>query len=386
MRLAFRIALRFLSSNKGQTILIALGIGIGISVQIFIGSLIQGLQKSLIDATIGQSSHITVQAADKNEPLQNYQNIQDNITKHFPEVTAITSTLSKGAFLTYEDANEQILFRGFELGNANNIYRFEDALIDGRMPMEEEVIIGKVLFEENKIRLNDTIDIMTAEGKVTPVTVVGVFDLKVTAINQSWVIGDIQLAQSVFGFDPDQGTALEMQISEPFTASELAASMSIELKDTTLKVTNWKDANEQLLSGLSGQSSSSLIIQVFVVISVVLGIASVLAITVLQKSKQLGILKAMGINDRNASLVFLFQGFLLGIIGGFVGIGLGLGLLWSFTTFALKPDGTPVVPIYINTSFIALSGFIAVAASTLASIIPAMKSKKLSPIEVIRNG
>ena len=145
-------------------------------------------------------------------------------------------------------------------------------------------------------------------------------------------------------------------------------------------------SNEQLLSGLTGQSTSSLMIQVFVVISVVLGIASVLAITVLQKSKQIGILKAMGINDRTSSYIFLSQGFILGVLGGILGIIFGIGLLFIFSNFALNPDGTPVVPIFINPMFIGLSGLIAILASTGASIIPALKSKKLSPIEVIRNG
>ncbi|MBN2222212.1 MAG: ABC transporter permease, partial [Vallitaleaceae bacterium] len=75
MRLAFRIALRFLSSNKGQTALIVLGIAIGISVQIFIGSLIEGLQASLLDSTIGRSSHITIEANKKNDPVLDYNEV-----------------------------------------------------------------------------------------------------------------------------------------------------------------------------------------------------------------------------------------------------------------------------------------------------------------------
>lgn len=386
MRLAFRIALRFLSSNKGQTILIALGIGIGISVQIFIGSLIQGLQVSLVDATIGQASHITLQQTEKTDPIEDYMLIEDNILDQFLEVTAISPTLSSGAFLLYGDAYEQILFRGFELNKANEIYDLEEALVDGKMPDEGEVLLGRLIFEDNNIQLKDTIEILTPDGDLTEVVVSGVFDLKVSAVNSSWVIGDLSLAQTIFGFDENQVTAIEMQIVEPFDATEVSVAMTEQLKNESITIVNWKEANEQLLSGLSGQTTSSLIIQIFVVISVVLGIASVLAITVLQKSKQIGILKAMGINNKNASLVFLFQGFLLGIIGGVVGVLLGLGLLWSFSTFALNADGTPVVPIYISVQFIALSGFIAVAASTAASIIPALKSKKLSPIEVIRNG
>ena len=120
-------------------------------------------------------------------------------------------------------------------------------------------------------------------------------------------------------------------------------------------------------------------------VSVVLGIASVLAITVMQKSKQIGILKAMGIKNSNSSLIFLFEGLVLGIFGAIAGVGLGLGLAKAFTTFALNPDGTPVVALYIDIKFIALSGAIAVISCLFASLIPAIKSSALNPIDIIRN-
>jgi lipoprotein-releasing system permease protein len=126
-------------------------------------------------------------------------------------------------------------------------------------------------------------------------------------------------------------------------------------------------------------------IQVFVMISVILGIASVLAITVMQKSRQIGILKAMGIKNASSSLIFLFEGLILGIFGALAGIGLGLGLAYSFTVFAVRPDGTPVIALFIDPSFIALSGAIAVAACMLASLIPARRSSTLNPIDIIRN-
>jgi lipoprotein-releasing system permease protein len=118
----------------------------------------------------------------------------------------------------------------------------------------------------------------------------------------------------------------------------------------------------------------------------VLAIASVLAITVLQKSKQLGILKAMGINDRKAANIFLWEGFILGLIGGIMGILLGIGLLLSFVTFVRDPAGNPIIGIQISPTFIILSGLLAVLSSTLAAFVPAKRSGKLSIIEVIRNG
>jgi len=128
------------------------------------------------------------------------------------------------------------------------------------------------------------------------------------------------------------------------------------------------------------------LIQVFVTISVVLGIASVLAITVIQKSRQIGILKAMGVKDRTASLIFLSQGFILGIFGAIGGVLLGLLLTFAFTTFALDPDGNPVIPLLIDPQFIGISALVAIVSASLASVIPARKSTKISIIEVIKNG
>lgn len=375
MKLAFKIALRFLSSNKGQTILIALGIAIGISVQIFIGSLIEGLQISLVDATIGKSSHITLQNQEKTQPLSDYE-FYDDALSQYDSITASSPTLSLGGFLNVDENFDQILFRGFPLDRANEIYKFDEALTEGsQLPSDDEILMGYILAENNNIKIGDLVNIVPPEGKPYEVKVSGLVDLKVNSLNESWIIGGLELGQSIYGYDSNMATSIEIQIQAPFEADILSEQMIEDFDDKTLKVTNWKASNEQLLSGLTGQSTSSLMIQVFVVISVVLGIASVLAITVLQKSKQIGILKAMGINDKTSSYIFLSQGFILGVLGGILGIIFGIGLLFVFSNFALNPDGTPVVPIFINPMFIGLSGLIAILASTGASIIPALKSK-----------
>ncbi len=389
MKLAFRIALRFLTSSKGQTVLIAMGIAIGISVQIFIGSLIEGLQISLLDSTIGSSSQMTISAKEKNAAIDDYSDITNKITSDYPQVIEMASNLSQGAFIKTDDQTTQVLLRGFELEKADGIYGFKDALVLGdKLPATDsnEVIIGVDIAKDYNLDIGNTIELITPAGEMYEALIIGTFDLKVASINQSWVISSLDYAQDVFSFESNQVTGIEMQVEEPFDVDLISVEMTESLGNDAIVIDNWKVQNESLLSGLSGQSTSSLMIQIFVVISVVLGIASVLAITVLQKSRQIGILKAMGINDKTSSLVFLFQGFILGILGGILGIIFGIGLLYVFSTFALNADGTPVVPIFINYGFIGLSGMIAVTASTLASIIPALKSRKLSPIEVIKNG
>jgi lipoprotein-releasing system permease protein len=198
------------------------------------------------------------------------------------------------------------------------------------------------------------------------------------------VITEIATAQDMFSFGPGV-TSVELQVSDVFAANTIALEMSTLLAPYPVQVDNWKDQNEQLLSGLQGQTASSLMIQVFVLAAVVIAIASVLVIKVVQKSRQIGILKAMGMTDRASSLVFLFEGLLLGAAGSVIGVTLGVALLLSFVTFATNPDGSALIDLYLDYGFVIGSGIIAVLAACLASLAPARRSSRLTPIEVIRN-
>ncbi len=387
MRLAFSIAMRFLSSSKAQTLLIVLGIAIGVSVQVFIGSLIQGLQKDLVDTTIGSSSQITVSSTENNG-VEEWQNIVSEIASiDLPtDLTALSASADVPVFISSGDRTLSVLLRGLQFPESHVIYKTDSRLIDGSLPEGDgEIIIGKGLEDELDVNLGEEITIFTPDRTVETLKVVGVFDLGVASLNKNWLISTIGTAQSV-GKLGDAVTSIEMQVSEVFRADENASVISERLSTSALQVTNWKSQNEDLLSGLNGQSVSSIMIQVFVIIAVSLGIASVLAITVVQKSRQIGILKAMGLKDSTTSFVFLFQGLALGVVGAVVGIAFGILLIIMFSTFAVGTEGEPIIRISLSYGFVMLSALIAIGASTIAAMVPARRSSKLSPVEVIRNG
>ncbi len=386
MRLAFKIALRFLKSGKGQTILIVLGISVGVAVQLFIGSLIQGLQINLLETTIGSSSHITISSTNEEKTIDNYDRVLYETNISSPEIINISPAVDGPSNLDYEEDIVQVLIRGLNIEAADKIYKINSNIYEGRAPeRKDEVILGKDLALKSGLKLGDDAVIITPGGGSLKLNIVGLYDLQVASINETWLITNMETAQDILSID-DKITSVEMQVKEEFDADIIASDLSYTLSQEDLKVDNWKDQNQSLLSGLNGQSVSSAMIQVFVLVAVLLGISSVLAISVVQRSRQLGILKAMGIQDRDASLIFVFQGLMLGVIGAFLGIALGFGLLIMFTKFAVNPDGSPVVPIYINYGFIALSGLFALLSATIASLIPARISSKLNPIEVIKNG
>lgn len=387
MSLSFKIASRFLKSNRGQTILIVLGIAIGVSVQIFIGSLIQGLQKSLVEKTIGNSPQITIVSTAEDKKIYDYDLLLEDIKMADNNIEKISIASDVGAIMKFMGNSQSILIRGLNLEDADRIYNIKNRIVEGRIPETlDEVILGFDLKSEYGISVNDVIEIVTQKGEVVKCKVVGFYDLKVASINKSWAITTLETVQKTFNIG-ESITSIEIQLTPTsvFQADEIGGKIDRLIIKESIKVENWKEQNEQLLSGLQGQSVSSIMIQVFVIISVVLGIASVLAITVLQKSRQIGILKAMGIKNSAASKIFLYEGLILGVFGAIVGIILGLGLSFTFTKFALNPDGTPVVELYISYSFIGISGLIAVTSSVIAALIPAIRSSKLNPIDIIRN-
>ena len=390
MRLALKIAWRFLRESRGQSLLIISAITIGVSVQIFIGLLIQGLQLNLVDQTIGNASQITIRSTREDNVIISPQNMVEKIknSEYADQITSIFPVSETAGIVRLEKRDYSTFIRGFDFFEANKIYQFDESLVEGTLPNKEnEVIIGNEMAQELSLKIGDTISVVIPPVVIFPKTVQisGIFKLGLGTANRSWIISDIKTVQNLTS-KPNTASSIEMQIKEPFEADTIAAGMASNLAGESIKILNWKVENEDLLSALGGQSISSIMIQVFVIISVALAIASVLAISVVQKSRQLGILKAMGIKNSMAGQIFIFEGLILGVFGAILGTLLGIGLIWMFTTFAVNPDGTAVVPVYVNYGFIILSMAIAVASAVISATIPGRRSAKLSPIEVIRNG
>lgn len=374
MRLAIKIAKSFLLSNKAQSVLIISAIAIGISVQLFIGLLIQGLQSDLIDSTIGDASHISITYGE--ETFQEEESIISTISE-VQGIKKVSTLLVENAFMQKGDDSYSIAINGIVFDK--DIYGIKNKLVEGSIPnSENEIVIGN--FYED-IEVGDEVKFILSNGNSKVYEVVGKFDFGNSTINQKSVYTTLKSLQN-FVDKPGEISAIETQVDEVFLSDEIAEN--IDLSDYS--IVTWQDLNASLLSALSSQSMSSIIIQVFIVISVTLAISSVLIISVVQKSKQIGILKAMGLNNSSISKVFISQGFMLGAIGSILGIIIGMLLLYAFTVFAVDDIGNSVITITYKPSFIALSFLIGLSVSIIASFIPARKSHKLSAMEVIGNG
>lgn len=382
--LPVRIALRFLRSSRTQTVLIMVGLAVGVAVQIFVGMLLQNLQAGLVDTVVGTSSHVTVLPGEDEIFISEWEAIVRDM-EAIEGIQRVAVTADSSALLQDGGETRSIQVRGFQFEKADRMYNIRTSIYEGGMPASDnQVLVGLQLQEDLGLRTGDIVTLITADRETFNFSVSGFFDLGNDALNERWVMMDLGASQAMFGMG-NNVTSVESQVREVFQADTIAKKVAKLPSVAGLTVINWIDSNEDLFSALSSQGASSIMIQTFVLMSVVIGIASILSITVLQKSRQIGILKAMGIKDRASSVIFLSQGLFLGLGGAIIGMVLGTVLFLGFLQ-GISASGDTIISSDLNYTFILASGLIATLAALGASLLPAAKSRRLDPIEVIRNG
>ncbi len=399
-----KIALRFLKDGRGQTTFILLGIAIGVAVQVFLGTLISGLQRDLVNGTVGSSPHMTFSAAEtintsvlddkttfvasssgnfsrQEKTLDNWKPMLSALDAA-EETTAVSPVAEGNGFLIKSGERWPVLVRGIEPQRADSIYALSTKLRSGLFLVEgNQVLIGTSLADEALLQPGDTFTFELPGGGQQSLTVAGVFDLGNNSLNETWLFMELGRAQRLLGFGDDI-SRVEVQIEDVFAADQLA--LEYEKQFIGVKSENWKVQNASLLSALTSQSSSSLTIQAFVLLAITLGIASVLAVSVVQKSKQIGILKAMGTSSSSASRIFLLQGGILGFFGSILGSFLGYALTQAFLWGTSIQTGEALFPLQFDPVAAAIIIVIATTASILSALLPARRSANLNPIDVIR--
>ena len=385
MRLSLNIAWRFIWRYKNQSLLIMIGIAVGISVLIFIGSLIKGLQESSIDVAIGRIAHISIQSSDEDEPyLRSYEKMLLKLDGLSEEIKVASPAIVLNGYAIKASLDEPISIKGIDIERGNQIYQVKEKMVQGQVFRDRrEAVIGTDLAEALKLNVGDKMKLRTISNGELEVVVSGIFDLENETLNKSLVYMSFKTAQSAFGFE-GRASVIDLQVYDVFAADQIAAQIKSLGELFNQDVRNWKESNGSLLTGLNSQTVSTVMIQTFVLISVILGIASVLAVSVMQKSKQIGILKAMGLNNSRTSWIFIFQGAILSGTGIIMGVGLGLLLIFGFVQGTAGSDS--IIKISLDYRYIAQICLISFAMSCISVTLPARKTKTLDPIEVIKNG
>lgn len=407
------VALRYLREGKAQTWLILTGIGVGVGVIIFLSALIGGLQVSLVARTLGTQADIVVRPREElprvlpdpgntmrevqvDRPAQRvrsivqWQTVQDEIAR-LPGVIATAPMISGAAIAARGDGASSVVVRGIEPASHRRIMALDSLLVAGRVDLNGfRAVIGTGLARDlglavgGRFRLRagtEAIDAASDAG-TGAYTVSGIFDLGNRDLNARWVFVSLRATQSMFGLEGGV-SSIEVKTARIYDAEPLAREITAR---TGLVADSWMATNAQLLTGLRSQNASSIMIQTFVVLAVALGIASVLAVSVVQKSREIGILRATGTSTRQVLRIFLMQGAILGLLGSAMGVALGIALGLFFSNLARNPDGTPTFPVSLDAVLYLRSAALAVGVGLAAALLPARRAARMNPADIIRSG
>lgn len=399
------LALRFLREGRLQTLLIIIGASVGVAVILFLTALISGLETSLVAKTLGTQAHIVLTPPDElarplREPgpgevvmahvertAQRVRSIQGWQTRireveAIPGVTAVSPTVGGAAFMLRGTTSRSVLLLGVDPERFERIYAVSPHMVTGAFtPSGTEVVIGVDLASDLGVAVGDRVRLEASEGRSTVVRVGGTFDLGNREVNTRWAVVSMRSAQTLL--DRVGGvSSLDVRVDDVFLAEAAARQMQSR---TGLDAESWMATNAQLLTALRSQSSSSQIITFFIVLAVALGIASVLSVSVVQRGRQIGILRAMGASRGMVQRIFLVQGAIVGMSGSILGSAVGASLALGFGRAMRNADGTPMLPIDLEPPLFARAAAVATVVGLVAAIAPARRAARMDPAEAIRN-
>jgi lipoprotein-releasing system permease protein len=392
------IAVKFMRQGRTQTALIMVGISVGVAVIVFITALILGLQSNIIARTLGTQSHIRVQPPDEKNiitpsregsvalvtedkraqrlrSILNWQDVRDTLDT-LPEIKAVSPVVSGPAFARKGEVFKSISILGIDPPRYEKIIPISTDIISGKFKVGAgDAVIGKILADDLGLRAGNKLRIESGDGRAAVVTIAGIFEIGVRDLDARFVYVDLKQAQSLLGLYGGIDL-IDLTVQDLFAAEATANRIS---RLTGLKAESWMQTNAQLVNALASQSLSTSIITFFVALSVAFGIASVLAISVTQRTREIGILRAMGIRRSQILQVFLLQGGILGLIGSAVGASFGYALVMVFNQFGPKL-------FYIEVPSYLIGGATAVATvvGILAALAPAWRASRLDPVQAIR--
>ncbi len=397
MNFELKIALRFLREGRTQSTLIIGGVTVGVAVVVFISALTAGMQDNTIRRTLGAQAHIVakpiepivrtqidssntsisvVQTAPRRvRSIDNWQQIMAAY-ESTPGVLFVSPMASGAGIAIRGEARNSVTVYGIDLQRYDRVVDLREKLTSGTLSLEPgDVLIGAELAIELGATVGDRItlsDGLRTQGE--QLLIKGTIDPGNRELSRRAVYLPLHVAQNFLGLAGGV-TSIDMRVSNVFDANSITTKLA---RITPLTVESWMTTNGQILSALIAQDMATGMIRVFVSIVVMLGIASVLVVAVVQKTREIGILRAMGASRGQMTRVFLFQGALVGLIGSMLATVLAAVLVFLFSTVI------NIFPISLTLPLLIYACATATFCGIVSAIAPARRAAKLDPALAMR--
>jgi lipoprotein-releasing system permease protein len=398
------IAVRYLLARRKQafisliSLISILGVGVGVTALLIVIALMTGLQGELRDRLVGAAAHVFVQKTGGLGPLA------EEVAKlrTIPRVVgAAPAVLGLGLARTAGD-DEFITIKGIEPSLETSVTNIGQAMQRGRLdalaPAPGQmpgIVLGKELAQKLGVSIDDTVVVVTPEGPLTPLgispqtrpfRVVGIFSLGLFEYDSSYGLVHLSVAQKLF--DKARPDFIELRIDDMFRAEEVAALIPSRLGSDYL-AQDWAHMNKSLFSALWLEKMGMAIAIGLIVMVAALNIIASLVLLVMEKTRDIAILKTMGSSSVSIRRIFMFQGLIIGLVGTVAGAALGCTLIYVLDRYKLISVSLEVyqishVPFRLQTGDFLVVVAAAVAVCFLATIYPSRQAAKLDPAQALR--
>ena len=386
MRYLLFLALSQLRARPWQSLLLVLSVSVGVAILTTALSLTNGFEQDMVDRLLGTTPHVSIYDPLTGQ-LRDHAGVRTKILGR-PNVKAVAPFIQgQGLVTTDAKMTAGVMIRGvdpaIEAGNpAWKRYLVTGTLED--LSTGPGMVLGAEAARKLGVGVGDTAYVVTGLGKRKGVTVTGLFESGLYEFDAHVAFLTLRTAQGVYGLG-DGVTGLAVTVDDVFAAPKLAAALS---HDLMLGARSWSDQNKPLLQAMFIERVVIFIVILFIVLVAMIGVGSTMAMWVIEKNREISLLRAVGASARDAGKLFVVQGTLISAIGVLVG---SLGGLVLSSLLAVFPIGLAGEVYFLSRLPVDMEArdFILVALATLllspvASLLPAWRAMKLDPIEVIR--
>ena len=407
-----KLAARYLASARLQTGLLVSGVAVGVVVFTFIAALMNGLSARLTEDITGNVAHVTLEPEprspraflvspgkrslfavqpghDVKPVIRTYRFVLDVAARMRGIRVAVPEVFGNGT-LARGEKNVAVAVTGVEQKNADEIAPLGQSMIRGRLDLGVgNVIIGSRLADELAVDVGERLilrAVRPASGSAAAsaeavVVVRGIFTLGVQAIDERVLYIELGTAKKLFDIQ-DGVSIIELKVDDVWQAPALADRLA---RATQLKASSWLERNARLQEGLRAQASTAAMIKVFSLLTIAIGVASTLYLSVSRRRSEIGILRSFGIGRAAIIRAFVLQGVLVGAMGATTGIALGFGFAHVLLAVSMKANGVPSIPIDPDLGEYGWAVILAVGASAFAAVLPAWSAAKIDPLEAIQS-
>ena len=399
MLYALKIAARYLTASKAQTALLVSGVAVGVFIFIFMSALIGGLAEFILSRTVGDISHVTIKAEDRDPALliaadghvlavtergrARTATLAEAATfvpliETVPGVTAVSPQISGAGFVMRGAQVAQVSVTGLEPGRESAILDLDGYIIEGHARLGSgTVVLGQRLVDDLSLRLGQTMRLQSSGGVSMVLTLTGIFQTGNGMIDASSAFVALPTARTLFAL-PQGVTRIEIKLADLYAAD--ATALRIRAL-TGLDAVPWTDGAEQLMEALNAQAQTGYFLKSFALITIVIGVASALLLSTYRRRPEIGIMRAMGAGRGFVVFVFVTQGALIGLMGGLTGAALGYLALLPFPARDDFRVGT--LPMDITQGSYGLAITLTVIGAIFASILPARAAARVDPVTAI---